>query len=127
MSMSNFMENKVLNHISNLEAYVAPENMFLALLTTSSNEDEAGTEVVSDSYSRQTITFEKATEGVLKNKADITYDVASEEWGTIISVAVFDAKTEGNMLFYADLEHPQAVGIDNQVVFKVGKLSITLD
>lgn len=127
MSMSNYLENKVLNHIANKEAFVAPENMYLALLTASSTEDTAGTEVISESYTRQAITFDTATEGVIKNSADITFDIATESWGIITSVAVFDAENAGNMLFYSDLGHPQTIDVDNQVVFKIGKLSITLD
>lgn len=127
MSMSNYLENKVLNHIANKEVFTAPTNMYLALLTSSSNEDTAGTEVVASSYSRQAITFDNSTVGELKNSSDIVFDVATESWGSITSVAIFDDASAGNMLFYSDLAHAQNIDIDNQVVFKIGKLSITLD
>lgn len=127
MSMSNYLENKILNHIANKEVYTAPEKCYMALLTSSSTDETIGEEVVALDYSRKPIVFETSTEGILTNSTDIVFDIASENWGTLTSVAIYDAETDGNPLFYADLTAPQEVLQDNQIIFKTGKLTIALD
>ena len=127
MSMSNYLENKVLNHICGNGEYTAPRKCYMALLTSSSTDETAGTEVVGAGYSRKSITFDGSVDGVVKKLSDIVFDVAEEDWGVITSVAVFDAETDGNMLFYADLSNSQEVTQDNQMIFKAGKLTISLD
>ena len=57
MSMSNYLENKVLNHICGNGEYTAPRKCYMALLTSSSTDETAGTEVVGAGYSRKSITF----------------------------------------------------------------------
>lgn len=127
MSMSNYLENKVLNHIAGIESYTAPIKCYMALLTSSSTDESTGTEINALGYIRKPITFDASVDGVIKNLSDIVFDVAEENWGVITSVAVFDSETEGNMLFYADLSNPQEVLLDNQMIFKAGKLTISLD
>jgi hypothetical protein len=48
-------------------------------------------------------------------------------WGTVTHFALMDASTAGNMLAWADLTTPQAVGTGNTVSFAIGDLDITMD
>ena len=127
MSMTNYLENKVLDHITGKTAFTAPTKLYLALLSTSSTEDAIGTELTTASYTRKPVTFDTATNGVITNATDIVFDVATEAWGTIPAIAVYDAETAGNALFYGDLTVSTEVSIDNQFIIKAGKLTITLD
>lgn len=127
MSMTNYLENKILNHIANKEVYTAPDKCYMALLTSSSTDEAIGEEVVASDYSRKPIVFETSTDGILTNATDVVFEIATESWGTLTSVAIYDAETDGNPLFYTDLAVPQEVLQDNQIIFKTGKLTIALD
>ena len=128
MSMTNYLEDKVLNHIAKKSTYTAPNKLYLALFTELTNGEEGtAVEVQADSYSRAAISFATAVDGVLMNDTDTNFPVAKEEWGTITAVGVYDALTNGNMLFYTTLTSEQNIVVDNQLIFKTGKLTITLD
>lgn len=128
MSMTNYLEDKVLNHIAKKATYTAPTKLYLALFTELiDGEEGTAVEVQADSYSRAAISFATAVDGVLMSDTDTNFPVAEEEWGTITAVGVYDALTNGNMLFYTTLASEQNIVIDNQLIFKTGKLTITLD
>lgn len=127
MSMTNYLEDKVLNHITGNTVFTPPSKLYIALLTAPSNDLTAGTEVVGASYKRKEVIFRASTSGTIRNNADVVFDIATESWGTVTDVAIFDALTGGNLLFYTTLSSPQNIVVDNQLIFKVDKLSITLD
>lgn len=128
MSMSNYLESKVLNHICGKSNYTAPPVLYAGLLTELIDGEEGqATEIAEASYERAGISFGVAENGVIENDTDVNFAVAKEVWGVVKAVAIYDAKTNGNMLFYTNLETEQNVIVDNQLIFKTGKLTITLD
>lgn len=128
MSMSNYLENKVLNHICGNSNYTAPPVLYAGLLTELIDGEEGqATEIAENSYERAGISFGIAEDGVISNDTDVDFPVAEEEWGTVKAVAIYDSKTNGSMLFYTNLETEQNIIVDNQLIFKTGKLTISLD
>ena len=106
---SNYLENKVLDHVLTATSYTAPAARYLALFTNTSGSAaanlEAGTltDEVSTSgtaYAREAVTFAAASGGSSATDATVTFDAATANWGTITHVAVMDAETSGNVLFY---------------------------
>ncbi len=108
---SNYLENKVLDHVLTATSYTAPGTRYLALFTNTSGNAaanlEAGTltDEISTSgtaYSRQSITFNAASSGSSSSSATVTFSTATANWGTITHVAVMDGGTAGagNVLFY---------------------------
>ena len=126
MSFSNFLENKVLDHVFGGSAYTAAGTLYLALFTTSPAEDGSGTEVSGTSYARQTVAF-TVTNNTASNTSAVEFPTAGGSWGTVTHVGVYDASTSGNLLAYAALSASKA--IDTADVFRVpaGDLDITLD
>lgn len=111
---SNFLENRVLDHVLGEGArnFTSPATLFLGLFTnvgtgTSANL-EAGilTDEVSTSgtaYGRQGVNFNAAINGSATNNGTVTWTTATANWGTVTHVAIMDASTAGNVLFYGNL------------------------
>jgi hypothetical protein len=130
---SNYLENKVLDHVLKVAAYSQPSSLYLGLFTNGSGNAasnlEAGTltdEVSGGSYGRQSVTFAAASGGTSATNATVTFTTASANWGTITHVAVLDNSTGGNVLFWGAVT--TAKSIDSGDTFQVtsGNLSISL-
>lgn len=127
MSMSNYLENKLLDHTLRNVSYTPPTAVYLALFTSDPGEDKTGTEVSGGAYARKAVTFNAATNGSVTNSADILFDIATANWGTVSHVAVFDALTAGNMLYYGALTTAKTINSSDQLKIVAGDLSISLD
>lgn len=127
MSMSNYLENKLLEHTLRNISYTPPTTVYLALFTSDPGEDKTGTEVSGGAYARKAITFNAAASGAVTNSADILFDIATANWGTVSHVAVFDALTAGNMLYYGTLTTAKTINSSDQLKIVAGDLSISLD
>lgn len=126
MTMSNYLENKLQDHVLRNTAYAQPAIVYLALYTADPTDTDTGTEVSGGAYARQPITFGAPVNGVCTNTNTVTFPVASAPWGTVLAGGIRDALTVGNLLYSATVT-PQAVTTNNQVVFNPGQISVTLD
>lgn len=130
---SNYLENKVLDHVLTATSYTAPATRYIALFTNTSGNAatnlEAGTltdEVSGGSYARQTITFNAASSGSSTSAATVTFPAASANWGTITHVAVMDAATSGNVLFWGAVTTAKTIETADTFQVSAGNLTITL-
>lgn len=132
---SNYLENKVLDHVLTATSYTAPGTRYLALFNNTSGNAaanlEAGTlsDEVSTSgtaYNRKAVTFAAASGGSSATNATVTFDAATASWGSITHVAVMDASSSGNVLFWGAVT--TAKTIDSGDTFQVtsGNLTISL-
>jgi hypothetical protein len=55
----------------------------------------------------------------------VTFPVATASWGTVEAVAICDALTAGNQLYYGDLGTEKLVDIGDQLNFAVGAITVT--
>lgn len=96
---SNYLENKLYDHLLRNTAFTSPTTVYAALFTALTDaEAGTGTEVSGGSYARQSVAFGAPTDGVGSNSALITYPTASANWGTITHAGLFDAVSAGNAL-----------------------------
>lgn len=133
---SNYTENKVLDHVLGTTAWSpAPSTVYLGLFTnTSSNAAtnlEAGTltDEVSTSgsaYGRQSIAFGSASGGSASNSGTVTFSAATSNWGTITHVAIMDAQTGGNVLFWGAVTTSKTIESGDTFQVSSGNLSISL-
>jgi hypothetical protein len=132
---SNYLENKVLDHVLTATGYTAPTTRYLALFNNTSGNAaanlEAGTltDEVSTSgtaYARKAVTFAAASSGTSATNATVTFDAATASFGSVTHVAVMDASTSGNVLFWGAVT--TAKTIDSGDTFQVtsGNLTISL-
>jgi hypothetical protein len=125
-NLSNYLENKVLDHVLGTIAYAKP-TVYLALFTTDPTEVGTGTEVSGGAYARQTIAFNAAATGSATNSADVLFPTATASWGTITHVGLYDAATAGNMLWHGALSAGKAIGTDDQFKLGAGRLTVSMD
>lgn len=134
---SNYLENKILDHVLTSTSYSAPGTRYLALfLNTSGNAAanlEAGTltDEVSTSgsaYSRQAITFNAASSGSSSSSATVTFSTATANWGTITHVAIMDGGTagSGNVLFYGAVTTSKVIETGDTFQVSSGNLTVSL-
>jgi len=132
---SNYLENKVLDHVLRNSAYSQPSGLWLALFTNTSTNAatnlEAGTltdEVTTSgsAYTRKTVAFSAASSGTAATSATVTFDAATASWGTITHVAVMDASTSGNVLFWGAVTTSKTIDSGDTFQVSSGNLTISL-
>jgi hypothetical protein len=125
---TDYLENRILDHFFNAVASTAPANIYLALFTATPSDSGGGTEVSGNAYARQSISFGAASGGQVANDVAVNFPAATPSgWGTIVAVAIFDASTAGNMLYWAALSPNQTVGVNGVLSFPIGQIVVTED
>lgn len=130
MPKSDYCKNLVLDRVLGVGTLTPPATFYLALFTAAPTDAGGGTEVATASYARVAITnnavnFPAAVSGakVLATQAD--FPQATENWGTIEAVALFDAAAAGNMWYWASTNVAQAVLTGDVARFLAGSITFT--
>jgi hypothetical protein len=134
---SRYQQNNRLNWMKGTTYPAAPATTYVALLTTmpTDNNGTGIAEVSGGAYARIGVTSSTgwsavSTSGSLQqmgNAAAVTFTTATANWGTIVGVAIYDALTTGNMLYFAPLAANQVVNNGNTFSFLAGALVIQED
>ena len=126
---SNYLEDKVLNHVLTATAYTQPAARYLGLYTanTGLETNSPSAEVSGGSYARQAVTFAAASSGSSATNATVTFPAASATWGTITHVAVLDASSAGNVLFWGAVTTSKLIESGDTFQVTSGNLTISLD
>ena len=132
--------------------YTPPATVYVALFADSGSgvaaaleSNTSGTDATSKfgyyeinngSYARQTITFANAgasTTGTISSNATVSFPVATANYQTagstgnvVTHLALMDASTSGNVLFYGALTTNKTVSSGDQFTISSGNLSISL-
>lgn len=141
--MTNYLENKVIDHLLRNTAWVMPTTVYIALFTAAPSEAGGGTEVAGGSYARVQVGPSQSawsatqggtsgpssgTTGQSANVADITFPAPTANWGTVTHFAIMDALTGGNMLMQTALSVPKVVNSGDQAPkFPATGLTVTFD
>lgn len=111
--ISDYLENKILDHTLRNTAYTSPgTSIYIALFTDAAVQDDAnsGIEVTGGDYARvQVSAWNAPTSGSSANTGDITFATASANWGNIRYIGIMDAATDGNLLFWGQLTEDKDV------------------
>lgn len=124
-AFSDYLENKVLDHVFGGNAYSAPGTLYLALYTSDPGDDNSGTECSGTSYARQTIAF-TVTNDTASNTSAVEFPTAGSAWGTITHVGILDALTSGNLLAHGALTASKTVAQGDVFRVPAADLDITL-
>lgn len=125
-NISNYLENKLLDHSLGKTSFTMPATVRLALYTSDPTDADSGTEVTGGSYARQPLTVSAASGGATANDADIEFPVATANWGTITHVGIRDAGSGGNLLWHGALAASKAIDSGDQFKIAAGDLDVTL-
>lgn len=123
-NLSNYLENKVLDHILGRTSFTMP-TVYLALYTVAPTDSTSGTEVSGGSYVRKAVTFNAASSGASTNSANV--DFTGMPAATVVALAVVDALTAGNILVYGTLTSSRTVQAGDTLRIASGDLSISLN
>ena len=132
---SNYLENKVLDHVLTATSYTAPGTRYLALFNNTSGNAaanlEAGTltdevSLSGTAYARKAVTFAAASGGTSATNATVTFDAATASWGTVTHVAVMDQATGGNVLFWGAVTTSKTIDTGDTFQVTSGNLTISL-
>jgi hypothetical protein len=126
-SISDYYENKIIDHMLRGQAFTPPSTIYLALFTVAPSDSGGGTEVSGGGYARQSFTLNPASGGTSSNSADIVFPTATADWGTIVAVGIFDAATGGNLLMWANLTQSKTVNSGDTFKINAGDLQINFD
>jgi len=140
-AMTDYLENKLVDHILRATPYTAPASLWVALFTTSTTDAGGGTEVAGGAYARvqcgpsltawkgthgNTSGASSGTGGVSQNAAAISFPTPTADWGSIGWYAIFDASSGGNMLIQGPLQAPKTVNLgDPSPSFLADQLILT--
>ena len=134
-AFTDYLEGQLIAHLFRTASFTKPSHLYIALFTAAPGESGGGTEVSGGSYARQQLDPLDATwaapvsgDGTTSNVSDIVFPAPTANWGTIVSVGIFDASTSGNLLFYGSLTTSQTVSNgDGAPKFVASALSVVLD
>lgn len=127
-SMTNYLEQALLDHVHGVAAYTAPTNLYVALYTSAPGDTGGGAEVSGGSYARQSVTFNAAgSDSIAESSVEVLFPKATASWGMITHAAILDASTGGNMLFHGALNSPREILTNDQFKFATGDITNTLD
>jgi len=133
---SDYLEDKLLDHVLRNTAFTSPTAVYVGLFTegdsAGDNTDllEEGTltnEISGNGYARKAATFSAASGGSITTSGNITFDPASGgNWGTITHIAILDAASSGNVLFYGALTTSKTIEDGDTFQITAGNLTVTL-
>jgi len=125
---SDYLEDKVLEHVFGGNAYSAPSTLYVALYTVAPTDTGGGTEVSGGAYVRKASAFTVSGTNPTQasNSAAIEYPTATANYGTVVAVGIFDASSSGNLLAYANLTASKVVSTGDVFRFNSGDLDVTL-
>jgi len=104
--LTNYLEDKIWNHVFGSTTYTKPTNWYVGLLTATPSDSAAGTEVSGGSYARQVCAFTVTGTGtaLATNTSAITFPTATADWGIIGWVGIYDAVSSGNLVCFQNLQ-----------------------
>jgi len=123
--MSDYLENEILDHILGTGAYTMPATVYVGLSTGSFGDDNSGTELTGNNYSRVSATFSAAASGTTSNSAAIEFAAATGSWGTVSHFGIFDAASAGNLLIHGAFTASKAIESGDILKISAGDLDIT--
>src|SRR3990167_2450727 len=131
-SKSNYLEDKVNDHVLGGGDFTRPATVYIALYTAAPTDAGGGTEVSGGSYVRLLVTnnatnWPASSGGAKANGTELTFASATASWGTVVAFGILDADTAGNLLYWGDLAVSKAVNSGDTAKFPVGDIDITED
>jgi len=125
-AMSDYLENKVLDHILATTAFTKPSAVYLGLSIASMGDNAGGTELSGNGYARVSIAFDAASGGTTDNTAVVDFpSCTGSNWGAVAYWSLWDASTGGNMLLHGAFTSAKTIEVNDVLRVDAGDLDIT--
>lgn len=126
MAASNYLENKIYDHVLRGIVFTPPSVLYVSLWNTDPTDAGSGNELaVADGYIRQLITFGAPTNGSGSNSNFPTFLNTGGAWLSSGFFGVHDAQSGGNILYHNALVDVETVGAGETWQFAAGSLVLT--
>lgn len=123
-SLTNYAENKVLDHVLGTTAFTKPTT-YVALYTVAPTDSSAGTECTGSGYARIVGAWDASTGGASSNSGNL--DFTNMPACTVVAVGILDNSTGGNLLVYGTLSASKILDAGDTLRIATGDLDITID
>lgn len=138
--LSNYLENKLIDHVFRGLAYSLPANLYVGLHTSDPTDSGTANEIAGNGYTRVALApsvsnwlstngasagASTGTNGQTSNNALIAFPEPSGNWGTVTNFSIYDALTNGNILLSGTLTSAKTVNQGDIVSFPVSSLVVT--
>ena len=125
-SATDYLEALLLNHSLGISSYAFSSTRWLALYTVSPTDAATGTEVSGGAgpYARKSVVFATSL-SISTNTTVINF--TGMPACTVVAIAVTDALTGGNILFYSTFVPPKTLVAGDTLSIPIGSLSVSLD
>ena len=124
-NLTDYGENQLLVWQLTTTAITRPTAWYLAVGTGNTDITLTG-EPSGNGYTRQSVTF-TVTNDTAENSGAITFGPnTTSAWGTMASVAIFDASTGGNCLWAGSLTDAKAIAVGDSLTIAAGALTVSL-
>ena len=132
-NISRNLEGKLMDAMFHNESYAGGDAIWVALFTTTPDDDGPGTEP-GDTYARRQITptskAEVAGKTQITNENALEFPVSTESWGTITHIGIFNHETAtdvDNYMWWGALEEARTIDANMLLKFFPNELKINLD
>ncbi|MFM7066565.1 MAG: hypothetical protein ACKO0U_07050 [Gammaproteobacteria bacterium] len=124
-NLTDYGENQLLVWQLTTTAITRPTAWYLGVGTGNTDITLTG-EPSGNGYARQAVSF-TVTADTATNSGAITFGPnTTSAWGTMASVAIFDASSGGNCLWAGPLTDAKAIAVGDSLTIAIGALSVTL-
>ena len=121
--LSNYLENKLLDHALRNTSYTPSTTVYLTLFVGSPTDAGSGGAEVS--VTRQAVTFGAAASGAVSNSSSVSF--TSMPAATLTHIAVYDHLSAGNLLIHGALSSTVVAASGDTFTIQANDLDITLD
>ena len=126
-ALSDYAENKLLDHLLGTTTYTAPTTVYIGLATASFTDANSSVELTGNNYARKSIAFEDAASGATDNTSAVEFNAATGSWGNVSHFGLFDQSTGGNLLVHGAFTTPKTIASGDVLKIDAGDLDITAD
>ena len=124
---SNYLAPRILDHITGNATYNSP-SLFLALSTTVlTAASSAPSEPAGGNYARQALAMTAASgQPAQTSNQDLEqFTATGAAWAQIESIAIMDALSSGNIIWWAPISNPTPVNDGETLEFAIGAITVT--
>ena len=142
-ALSDYLENKLIDHLFRSLSFTAPAALHVALLTAAPSDTGGGTEVSGGSYARVALApgttnwantqnsgtgASPGTNGTTQHLVACTFPAPTANWGVVTHFAIYDASSAGNLMYWAALTASKTINNgDAAPSFAIGALTVQID
>lgn len=120
---TDYLRNKIIDHMLRNQAYTPPTSIYSALYTTATSRTGGGTEASGGGYARQVMSLVAPSGGVSSNSAVVDHSMPAT---TVTHMALLDASSSGNMLLQSALASPITTGAGDVIRWAIGDYDLTV-